>query len=203
VSDGFIGLPPHGASPSTPLQGDPVWTHGDIHPWWSVHFYADGRVIWLRQFATRYGWLERRLSREGMDLIGSNEGLLRRFEVLPASAWRDTHAKQFIPSRYLACTDRDVILGLSPTAQDLLRGYGSQQAVRRGEDDWGSGHKGATCPVVSLDEAQRLDGILRESGFVSTGLTYVRPGTQARPVETSVELIPLLPDGSFQQCCPG
>jgi hypothetical protein len=56
---------------------------------------------------------------------------------------------------------------------------------------------------VSLDEAQRLDGILRESGFVSTGLTYVRPGTQARPVETSVELIPLLPDGSFQQCCPG
>jgi len=201
VPEGSLGLPPVGAAPSEPLHGELVASDGGIHPWQNVRVYADGRVIFLREDA--YGWLERRLTPDGLELVRSNEGLAGRFEVLPASAWADARAERFVPSRYLVCTDVASIPLLSPAAQHLLRGSSSEQAIRRGEDDWGSGHRGATCPVVTLEEARDLDGLLRASGFVSTGLTYVRRGKPSAPGETLVELIPLLPDGSFPQCCPG
>jgi hypothetical protein len=79
---GFIGLPPEGATPSTPERGELVLEfHGgtpssDLQT--NMWMYADGRLIW-RQFPTNVpygangfwgtGLLERRLTPEGLDLV--------------------------------------------------------------------------------------------------------------------------------------
>lgn len=90
---GFIGLPPLGATPSSPESGElevfywvtspqlrrvPHWDgDGDVgrsRAW----LYADGRLIWLREAtvpegANRWssGFLEQRLTPEGVDLLRS------------------------------------------------------------------------------------------------------------------------------------
>ena len=75
---GFIGLPPEGATPSSPASGDLeifYWGHGDlgdksgdglrIEEW----VYSDGRLISLRYGFT--GFLEQRLTPEGVELLRS------------------------------------------------------------------------------------------------------------------------------------
>jgi len=83
---GFIGLPPQGATPSTPesgeleifyLVGDPGADLGRSRAW----VYADGRLLWLRggrdlnltAGANRFssGFLEQRLTPEGLELLRS------------------------------------------------------------------------------------------------------------------------------------
>jgi hypothetical protein len=76
---GLIGLPPEGATPSTPREGELVLsfmfghTMGDPGRF-TFHVYADGRVIWerlgdLRRSST--GLIEQRLTREGVGLVRS------------------------------------------------------------------------------------------------------------------------------------
>ena len=86
VDKGFIGLPPQGATPSTPESGeleifiwvgDPGRNLGRSRAW----VYADGRLLWLRggsdlnltAGANRFssGFLEQRLSPEGLELLRS------------------------------------------------------------------------------------------------------------------------------------
>ena len=81
---GFIGLPPKGATPSTPESGQLVlrWlgrseTLGG-RPLVRVWVYADGRVIWSRfgripEGASELtsGYLEQRLTAEGVELLQS------------------------------------------------------------------------------------------------------------------------------------
>jgi hypothetical protein len=84
LAKGFIGLPPVAATPSTPEGGELVifywvnadWNHlGRSRAW----VYADGRLIWLREKAdlpegaNRFstGFLEQRLTREGVELLRS------------------------------------------------------------------------------------------------------------------------------------
>jgi len=73
---GFIGVPPEGATPSTPERGQLVLSY------WSSPFrmwvYADGRLIWVRHGDFPYGangrstgYLEQRLTPEGAELVRS------------------------------------------------------------------------------------------------------------------------------------
>ena len=104
LDQGFVGLPPVGATPSTPDDGELVlrWlgrseTHARgryakplVHTW----VYADGRVIWseesghssrpvpegANELAT--GYLEQRLTPEGVELLRSEVvGLLERSDI--------------------------------------------------------------------------------------------------------------------------
>jgi hypothetical protein len=86
VDKGFIGLPPQGATPSTPESGeleifywigDPEGNLGRSRAW----VYTDGRLLWLRggadlnliAGANRFssGFLEQRLTPEGVELLRS------------------------------------------------------------------------------------------------------------------------------------
>src|SRR5262245_35315250 len=95
---GFSGLPPAGATPSTPESGELVLhyvgrsaTHAsDITPLMQIWVYADGRVIWAEESASSSsaapeganeltGYLEQRLTPAGVELLRSKvAGLLDR-----------------------------------------------------------------------------------------------------------------------------
>jgi hypothetical protein len=78
---GFIGLPPKGAPPSTPEQGELVLSlYGGTTagPRSKIFVYTDGRLIWQREANLPYGanprstgFLEQRLSPEGVELLRS------------------------------------------------------------------------------------------------------------------------------------
>jgi hypothetical protein len=70
---GLIGLPPEGATPSTPSRGELLFGGGFGHtggdPGQShVYVYADGRLIWYR-WDGYPALLERRLTPEGVELV--------------------------------------------------------------------------------------------------------------------------------------
>ena len=80
----FVGLPPQGATPSLPERGELVvefWGFsglGTAGLQSHIVVYADGRLIWERQGAlpegangSETGWLEQRLTPEGVELIRS------------------------------------------------------------------------------------------------------------------------------------
>ena len=79
---GLIGLPPVGATPSTPKRGELVLDFGFGHSMgdhgrFNVSVYADGRLIWQRigdysrtdEYRNSTGFLERRLTPEGVELV--------------------------------------------------------------------------------------------------------------------------------------
>jgi hypothetical protein len=141
LRQGFIGLPPEGATPSTPISGELLlsyYSHPDRTGTWHgyVYVFADGRVITavdrdIPQGAhPRFtGWLERRLTPEGVELLLSEvEPLLsepvavRLFQLpaagvddshvarllldlswLPASAWEDQQFRAYVPSAFAVC----------------------------------------------------------------------------------------------------
>ena len=76
VDRGFIGLPPLGATPSAPESGELV-VYLDKHHY-HAWVYGDGRVIWWRDGRVpeganelMSGYLEQRLTPEGVDLVRS------------------------------------------------------------------------------------------------------------------------------------
>ena len=85
---GFIGLPPVGATPSAPESGELVlsWRgKSDTHrrAYVGVWIYADGRMIWWRDGQVPAGYLEQRLTPEGVELLRSEVvGLLERSRAL-------------------------------------------------------------------------------------------------------------------------
>jgi hypothetical protein len=78
---GLLGLPPEGATASTPERGELVLGVGFGHTGgdpgrFSLHLYADGRVIWQRLGDFRgdanvpsTGLIEQRLTAEGVELV--------------------------------------------------------------------------------------------------------------------------------------
>jgi hypothetical protein len=69
---GFIGLPPEGAPPSTPESGElvaSIWSHASAGTDAWFYVYADGRLIWQRYTEPATGWLEQRLTPEGVELV--------------------------------------------------------------------------------------------------------------------------------------
>jgi hypothetical protein len=70
IDKGIIGLPPVGATPSTPENGVLEMYYGIDHPRSRTWVYADGRLIRLGA-PPRRGFLEQRLTREGVKLLRS------------------------------------------------------------------------------------------------------------------------------------
>jgi hypothetical protein len=81
---GIVGLAPVGTTPSTPARGELVLSFmfgrtGGDHGRFLVSVYEDGRMIWQRtgdyslpvtdEHRNSTGWLERRLTPEGVELI--------------------------------------------------------------------------------------------------------------------------------------
>ncbi|MGH2931237.1 MAG: hypothetical protein ACRDKK_00110 [Gaiellaceae bacterium] len=108
LDKGFVGLPPVGASPSTPEEGELVlhWmvrsvTIGGLQS--RAWVYADGRIVWSRHDGplpeganeSTSGYLEQRLTPDGVELLRSQlvaSGLFDRSRrlVVPVehgSAW--------------------------------------------------------------------------------------------------------------------
>jgi hypothetical protein len=83
LDEGFVGLPPVGATPSTPENGElvlsyfgdgPEGSDGKRRSW----LYADGRLVWLQDGSfpdganpVSTGFLEQRLTPEGVELLRS------------------------------------------------------------------------------------------------------------------------------------
>jgi hypothetical protein len=69
LDEGFVGVPPDGATPSTPESGELVLSYwglpGDGREL-RAFLYADGRLIWDRD---RRGFLDQRLTPEGVELL--------------------------------------------------------------------------------------------------------------------------------------
>jgi hypothetical protein len=93
---GFIGLPPEGAIPSLPLQGELAARFWAFVPGQGTNYawlYEDGRLIWFRQVNRPYGanrivtgYLEQRLTPRGVESIRSellSTGLFRLDMPLP------------------------------------------------------------------------------------------------------------------------
>jgi hypothetical protein len=73
---GLIGLPPEGATPSTPTRGELVLRFGSTHgpsdlERFNASVYANGRLIWTRLTEPMPGLIEQRLTPEGVELIRS------------------------------------------------------------------------------------------------------------------------------------
>jgi hypothetical protein len=186
--------------PSEPLRGELVKRDGGIHPWWETYLYADGRLLSLDQFAIEDGWVEQRLTPEGVELLRSAPSLSTNW--LPANAWEDAEPEPYVPSRYLVCTSAATIRLLPKDAQHLLADASGEQSIRRGEVDFLESGRGSTCPEVRLDEARALEALLLRDGFESLA-TRGEVIYTSRDEDASMSLISLLPDGTFSQCCPG
>jgi len=116
---GFIGLPPQGATPSTPRSGELVDSypvHGGGRPFEGmVLLYADGRLIWYMFYdgprgpnTESTGFLEQRLTPDGVELVRIQSSLvekdpLRLAEWLPPNAWEGKQIRPYVPSSYAAC----------------------------------------------------------------------------------------------------
>ena len=104
LDKGFVGLPPVGATPSTPEDGELVlhWmvrsvTIGGLQS--RAWVYADGRIVWSRHDGplpeganeSTSGYLEQRLTPDGVELLRSQ---------LVASGLFDRSRKLFVPVEY-------------------------------------------------------------------------------------------------------
>lgn len=117
---GFIGLPPPGATPSTPSTGELVetyWISGSLPFDGAAHLYADGRLIWFEYYEEQStGYLEQWLTPEGVELVQALATRWRPHGIevmwldprylpnrLPASAWADMTIRPYVASGYAAC----------------------------------------------------------------------------------------------------
>ena len=202
ADNGFVGLPPEGATLSHPARGEVV-ASGDSYRY-HARVYADGRLIWQYDDSL---WLERRLTPKGVDLVRSQPGLLERshpglviaFESLPESAWEDPQARQYAAPLYGVCTSREGIRHLPQRALNLVGDYANAEAVERGEVEFFGGGNGSTCPEVTLEEARELDRILRDNGYRRTDHSGEGVWYEFRDLNPYIVVMALLPDGSLAQ----
>jgi hypothetical protein len=211
-----VWLPPKGAEPSTPTKGNLVLKTVGTHPWHSIQVYEDGRVIWSQQIgltgdsrtASTTGWLERRLTPEGVDLVRSGAIPLENLDPpshVPAGVWEDPEAKPYVPSRYVVCAawSQETMRLLPQRTQDLLRAHKDKQTVYFGPAIYSELGRGVPCPELTIEKVRALDTIFLEVGFerseTAFGLAYdIKAGDVS-----SILVIPLLPGGVFSPCCPG
>jgi hypothetical protein len=205
-------IPPEGAVPSTPEEGELV-AQFDQGPFGDnfVFVYADGRVIsWVhpdagtRHFGPNPGaaFSERRLTPEGVELLRSGavkaEDLLFSSDAIPADAWEDPEIKPFVPSRYVVhhslesgSADYDVDEGgcLDPSAVVGLFPEPVRALIR--ESSRGQVSADSYCYEVTTDDARTL---------------VVVAGANDRPVEDSTGgeiwtyIRMLLPHGEGAPC---
>ena len=200
----FKDLPPEGATPSEPLRGEIVMSDSGIHPYYAVNLYADGRLIWARAVWPNpgghgpqvSGWIEQRLTPEGVELLRSGAVPLggqfeNPGEELPVSAWEDPTLRPYVPSKYAVFAyGVDKVLLPEPAA-DLLR-----RAERTG--------------ALTIEDARAFVEVLTGAGFEEdccNGSGYVdavvvSKGGNFRGFDTKgwwIEFVSLLPDGTFYE----
>jgi hypothetical protein len=109
LSRGFIGLPPLGATPSTPDSGELILSAWGFHGGSRTRLwaYGDGRLIWQREFVHRRadlpesangrssGFLEQRLTPEGVELL--------RSEIISTGLFADDLELRFDESQPAPC----------------------------------------------------------------------------------------------------
>ena len=141
---GFIGVPPEGAEPSTPVAGDLVLSldttvsYGDSFKT-TMYVYADGRMIWERHGAPTdvpegakkqsTGYLEQVLTAAGVEAL--------RSEVLGTGLFEgDLHLKgEFADSKDFYGVSIQVRGDRGMVSLDWARGYGDERQPTRAERD--------------------------------------------------------------------
>jgi hypothetical protein len=188
---GSVGLPPEGATPSTPGPGVLVgqYTITSQPPFiGSAFLFADGRLIWnehhtpVREGWWSTGWLEQRLTPEGLELAHELVTRTTAFpgppappwmvldpralpSRLPPSAWADMTPRPYVPQRLAACLDfpesaatlTDVLSMLPTGARDLLDGRPLAVVPPTMESP--------PCLELRVADAHRLDSVLRNEGW--------------------------------------
>jgi hypothetical protein len=222
---GFVGLPPLGASPSTPEKGKLVLSYfgpGGEQDWGKRRFwvYADGRLITLREAnlpeganERSTGLLEQHLTPKGVELLRSERISTGRIvpedlSGLPASAWEDRKIRAYVPSRYAVCyggwseserpIDASRVFTLLPApAADLLR---SRDKTRH---DGKRGLGGDLhpdyhyCSNVTTREARAIAEALDHPGLEKVDQTYWLAFQTRGPNRETIDLwfAAILPDG--------
>lgn len=223
---GFVGLPPDGAIPSRPRRGELVLSYFGkrFTHWYQVWVYADGRLIWqregdLREGANAYatGFLEQRLSREGVELLrrrGSAKAALFGFpwrppypaSWLPPRAWRDVTIRGYVASRYAVCYQglqrpiraARILAWLPSPSRELLRARRLDPTSVHG---WLRGFGGG-CSSVTTRDAYAIADALEDAGLnqdeqfqAAYALTYYLTPRGATDNETVIRFEPILPHG--------
>lgn len=185
---GLIGLPPEDAEPSSPLVGelvDSYWVAGGGLPYrGTARLYADGRLIWNRYYdgprghnAHTTGYIEQRLSPDGVELVRSHENLsekdpLRLPQWLPLGSWEDRTARTYVPSGYGICLHAmdprpgraddaisnepaELLTMLPPPISRLLQGHEFVSPMDRDQE----------CIALTLEETRVLERVLRDGDF--------------------------------------
>jgi hypothetical protein len=222
---GFVGLPPEGATPSKPRNGELVLRYSGrrFAHWYQVWVYVDGRLIWQREGdlleganERSTGFLEQRLTRRGVQMLqarGSTGAALFGFpwrppypaSWLPSRAWKDRGIRAFVPSRYAVCYQ--ALQGRIEPAR-ILRWLPAQAARLLGttdpavvsDADWLRGFRGA-CSDLTTDEAREVADALEGAGLgqdefqQAYGLTYYVEAGSSVPKEVVIRFEPILPHG--------
>jgi hypothetical protein len=191
---GFVGVPPEGATPSSPEKGElvVVWlgrsatlpkqvVHVDIpcglppcaaHPLVRTWVYADGRIIWSRSGSSvpeganelTSGYLEQRLTPEGVELVRS--AVSRLFD-------RSRALLETVPAPFPGVGD----LGSSYLLVPQDYGWGLVEVPRGDrlvrlawEDDWGGDGKSGRVETIATPEQlsalRRVDALLTDPASV-------------------------------------
>ncbi len=189
---GFIGLPPEGATPSTPASGELVvhWSGftatlppqegaRDIVRAW---VYADGRVIWDRRShgnpvripeaanELNSGYLEQRLTPEGVELVRSAvAGLLDRSRALVRTVPADDD-----PSG----PDGRVAL-VTPPGSDAFGFVDLPDGDRRLRLRWIDGDDGTAGWEGTLATPEQLSALLRVEALLTDPASVLPPSAWA------------------------
>jgi hypothetical protein len=185
---GFIGLPPEGATPSTPESAELVahWEGFSGREILRVWLYADGRLIWDRRAhggprpgipegANEFnsGYLEQRLAPDGVELVKSAvAGLFARTPAL-LETHRAENGWQAAGGRLVLLVPPDYPTGASVEAPDgdrLVRlrwtGFGGNAK----EDEWVREHlDGTIASSEQLSALRRVDALLTDPASALPG----------------------------------
>ena len=185
---GFIGLPPEGATPSAPERGELLvsWLGRSATlpgryggPLFRVWVYSDGRIIWSRSGSIpeganelTSGYLERRLTPEGIELLRSEvAGLFDRSSSLletipedPPPGYPPSRSALHVPLDYgsgwgsVELADGDQFVHLS-----WEQACPPPTIAPRCEQAWPSG---ATATQDQLSALRRVDALLTDPASV-------------------------------------
>lgn len=191
IEAGFIGLPPQGATASSPEDGvlvDSYLVGGGALPYrGTVRLYNDGRLIWSYFFSGpggpnghSTGLLEQRLTPEGVELLRTHDTstIESRLEMdplnlpgwLPASAWEDQTIRAYVPSRYAVCLAplRGGEFPLPEPPMDRSQTVGQLPAqaadLFSGKDAVPPLDDGWDCLAFTTEDARQLDEALGAAG---------------------------------------
>jgi hypothetical protein len=223
---GLIGLPPEAAEPSVPETGELVESYaaaGGGPPYrGTARLYADGRLIWNRYFngpggqnSLTTGYLEQRLTPEGVELVQGEKNLLRKvplvlLEWLPLDAWEARWPVPYVPPGYGICLyaqdprpgraadgvttePADLIQMLPASVSSLLAGREYVSPIEWDQE----------CIALSLEETRAVERVLRDGDFDQDAfinnfmVQYVVDVPGAYGMQISLMFEPRFPDGSI------